>query len=288
MGIPIISEIWDGIRWMINFFIDKTPKPIKIIIFLLSLIFLGSIISTMLHFSGFHCTSNKELVKIDTTDIMTNVRIWYIQSRDSISGEEVSIKTALPNYDNIETLISCFLYLKNDSGDFKSCEDEDNETGCRYYMTEPDCHNCEILDVGVVFTGNFHFSVCKDYAYYKTDYTTWEKLWCQPNCDIPYGYMYDPFNARFECVNDTICGDNITTNIQILTEVDAIIDNSNFELVTKSDKDEDYTNFVNIKCNNNHNPRLAFFNLDLLDFKIWLIIIVIYIMFMFLSHIKKH
>jgi hypothetical protein len=288
MGIPIISELWDGIRWVIDFFVNKTPKPIKIMFFLLSLIFLGTLISSILHLSGFHCTSNKEVVKVDTIDLTSNIKIWYITTRDSITGDTVDVTEALPNYNSITTLTECFLFLKNESGDFKTCEDEINETGCRYYMTEPNCHDCNQLDVGTVFSGNWHFAVCSDYAYYKDDYTPYESLICEINCEIPFGYRFDPYNVIFECIDNDVCGDNVTVDKQQLSAIDSAIENSDYEVITTSDLKGDYKSVVNIKCNNNYHPRLAFFNIDIFDYKIWLFVIVIYVMFMFLSHIKKH
>lgn len=71
----IISDIIDGFKWSIDFFIDKVPKPIKFILFLLLLMLFGAFFSTILHFTGIHCDSNNNAYKTSFFNFVSNYKI---------------------------------------------------------------------------------------------------------------------------------------------------------------------------------------------------------------------
>lgn len=65
MGVPIVQEIWDTIRSVTSWMFDTIPRPLKFILFLFFLVFLGGFFSTMLFGLHYGCTTTGSLVDFD-------------------------------------------------------------------------------------------------------------------------------------------------------------------------------------------------------------------------------
>jgi hypothetical protein len=293
LGLPIISEIWEGILWIINFFVDKVPRPVKIIIFLLFLLFFGGLISFFLHITGIHCNSNLEVVKTPITDLNTNVRILFLTKEDIVTGATVSICDAHPDKCGEEKDCYFFARRQNDSGFYEVCNETSTDPNCKYLMKEGLCFNCTEREICFNPVGAFWFfngfctwhSVCIDDAYY-TELGSGIGCRNADDCSVPRGYMWNSTDGLYYCIDDDICGVNATQSRPI---VDEYLLRSGADLVYSDSTDtRSYTKAIRIKCDKNLNPDLTFFGIPLFDYRIWLVIIIIAVMFLFLNKVKKH
>lgn len=300
MGIPIVQEVWDGIRWLIDQFTDKAPRPLKVILFLFFLVAFGNIIVWFFHLGGIHCNTSKEIIKIDAFDISTNVKILWKLSKNPLTSETVTVEEANPyvKYAYLQsTLESCTLFMKNVSGKFQMCEVL-NESGCFFYYRQGNCHNCSVIDVGWIYSpntfGNWKYegSVCDDGARYKSKSLFQSYYSCESLCEIPEHYSWNYDEGIFECADPDYCGVNATKIPD--NELDFILKQSGGVLLYSGEEGELIENVFRLKCTEKLNPKLTLFGsddyegIDIFSYKIWLLLVVIYIMFMFLSYIKPH
>jgi len=291
MGLPIVQEIFDGIRWLIDFFIDKVPRPMKILIFLLFLLLFGSIISLFLQLAGVHCNASKEVVKVSTFDIGTNLALVWETSKRTFIEENLTICDVHPERCGSEH--ECYFFARQlDTGNYEECNTTNTSTDCKYYLKEGTCHNCtdgEICfqdSIILWFCGNWH-DVCLDNAYPSEHGTLTDSLTgCGSSCYVPDHYLWNQTTGQYECVDSQYCGVGATI------EADPIIDQklkkAGAELIYKvSEGRQSYTRMIYIRCNNDYNPRLTFFGIDLLDYKLWLLMIVIYVLVVLFFKLKQ-
>jgi len=296
MGIPIIGEIWDGIRWIIDFFINKTPTPIKVMIFLLFLLLFGVIISFFLHLTGIHCNSNLDVVKTSVIDVSTNLRVLFLTKDGVLTGQTATICDAHPDMCGSENDCYYFARLQNGSGFYEECNVTSTDPNCQYLMKSGSCFDCTSKEICFNPVGAFLFfngfctwhDVCISDADY-IDYSTVDySISCSGklDCSVPRGYVWNITDGLYHCVDDNICGLNATESSPI---IDEYLNNAGGELLySDSSEVKDYTKAISIKCDNRLNPNLTFFGIPIFSYKIWLVLIVIYVMFMFLSTIKRH
>lgn len=291
MGIPIISEIWDGIRWIIDFFVSKVPAPIKFLIFLLFLLIFGSLISLFLHLSGVHCNSDKDVVKVSITDIGTNIAIMFEDSKRIFTESNLSICDVHP--DRCGSEHDCYFFARElDNGLFVECNITNSSSDCGYYLKDGQCHNCTEQEIcfqesmNWIFCGDWH-SVCVDNAYpsdYSTAYDTF--MGCGSACFVPEHYIWNFTSGQYECKDLDYCGVGATKEQTSI--IDEKLLRAGAELIYPSgEAGRDYKGVVYLKCNADFNPRLTFFGIDLFDYKIWLFLVIIYILVILLFKLNR-
>lgn len=286
MGLPILSEAFDGVRWIIDFFIDKVPKPIKILIFLLFLLFFGTVLSFAMNIFGVHCNDQKQPVTLEWYDITTNLQAIFQKSR-ILTDENLTISDIHPVSRYVDQ--KCAYYLKNESGELINCP-EDNTTGCLYYFKQPECFNCNTTNTGWIYFGGIDWDyigpVCSGDAYYKQLSFSEKYFSCIVACDIPLHYKFNHITGSYDCIDLAYCGPNATLVSQ--TELDVLLTENEASLLYPTTIDKrSVNNLITIKCNNNYNPRLTFFGIDIFDYRLWLFLIVIYVLAILLFKLKR-
>lgn len=290
MGLPIVSEIFDGLRWIVDFFINKIPKPLKVLIFLLFLLLFSSLITFMLHFSGIHCNSDKLVVRTSPLDIGTNVAlIWETQER-IFSEQTLSICDAHPDKCGVEN--ECYFYAqKLDNGLYSECNSTNATSECGYYLKDGNCHTCNAEEIcfqesmNWIFCGDWH-DVCLENAYPSEYDTTFDHFsGCGSSCYVPDNYLWNVSTGQYECADETYCGENPTI------VADPVIDEKLMRAGAKlvypiTTNEKSYTRMVYLKCDSEFNPRLTFYGIDILDYKMWVFLIVIYILAILLFKMK--
>ena len=293
MGFPIISEVWDGIRWIIDFFIDKAPKPIKILFFLLLLIGLVAMIPFFLHLIGFHCNTSSEMVKLSPIKVLTNIRLAFIGSNEIIN--ETSYIPDKPNLVSSCRKPVCYV---NGTYYWQSDPYCDGQTLVYPYLTTlATWSRCGICQGDVNYTGiessntlgTDYFYLCLDDVFHiNVSERNWYQRWiCDEgdDCTVPHYYYYEYDTGTFDCVDLDICG---TNNTIIKSKADDILLDSGGQLLYPDPDKKDYNSVVRLKCDKELSPSITFFGIPVFDYRIWLMLIVIYILFMFLTNIKKH
>jgi hypothetical protein len=303
MGFPIISEIFDGLRWIIDFFAQKAPRPVQIVFFLLLLLGAVSMIPFMLHLSGFHCNNNAEPVKTPFYKIITNVRIAFTDAE-----EDYNITSYTPPTMTFVLIphTACRLALCNVSGDlYYSSENEcDNETLFYPYTTNgaevfggfvrPDWSSC-ITCTGTIKVletelGERHTVCLGDaYAIPEEDMGFYQSLTCTPDesfnqntipdrCVPPYNYYYEYDTGTYDCTNPSVCGANIT---QPVRKIDELLESVDAKLLYQDGNDESIDRIVGLQCDKNLTPQIVVWKIPIFDYRLWILLIVIYVMFMF-------
>lgn len=282
-----MTIILDEISWVLDFFFNKTPRPIQIILFLLLLILIGLIISMTLHIIGVHCGDTKDgikPIKIPITEVTTNFNILIKTIIIDEYDENFSYSEFTNWYNAPETSVtSCalFLYLTADNC-YDFCYNYSNPA-CGWYYDEADCFDCSSVEIDLC--GRW---VTEDRCIGKVNNINWS--WyqryvdCDISCKIPEGYFFDADEGRYIC-NSTICLDN-ATNSYLGSSVTALLDEVGGELIYTEEKDN-IDQIIKFSCDNNYNPNITFFSIPMFDYRYWVFLIIITIMFLFLSYIKS-
>ena len=282
MGLPIVQELWDGIRWIIDFFFNKIPRPLQIFIFLLFLLFFGSLISFTLQIAGVHCNGDKQVVKIDFLDIGTNVALLWEDQKRYFTEETLSICDAHPEKCGNEK--DCYFFAEElDNGYYQECNLTNSSANCKYLLKDGNCHTCDNQEICfqdrivLFFCGSWE-NVCLDDAYPSGETTAYDSLTgCGSSCYVPDNYLWNSTSGQYECNNQTYCGVNATAISNPVIDQKLLKANAQL-LYPTTTKMRNYKSLVYLKCNNDYKPRLTFYGIDLFDYKIWLFFIVIYVL----------
>jgi len=295
--VVIISDIIDGVKFIINFFMDKAPRPVQILFFLLLLVAFVSIIPFFLHLVGFHCNSDGKIVRLSPLKVISNTELAFMGKGEiinstsylpeSIVGNTVSCRKPVcivggKYYWQSETECSgqtiVYPYLSTGHSLTRcfDCSGDDNLTTIHgsfsntetFYLCLGDAYPRNLSNVGI-FT-----------LYYQTLYCS------EDRCEPPIHYYYDYDTGLYVCKDLDVCGGN---NTVIISSVDDLLENAGGELYYPSSIDnKDYRSLVKLTCSDNLSPQITFYGIPVFDYRIWLMLIVIYVMFMFLSKIKDN
>jgi len=292
--------ISDEIRWMIDSFIDKTPKPIKILLFLLMLVALVSMIPFMLHIFGFHCNTDAEVIKTSPRKFTTNIQLAFIGADEYINtssyipdrvSSNLILGIPIESCRKPVCIVNGSYYWQSDS----YCQGETivypllftQAEWSRCSICEGDVNHTAIEDSN--FLGTDYYYLCLgDAQHLNQSDRNWYQDWiCDEgdDCTVPKHYKWEYDTGTFDCIDPDICGLN---NTEIVSKVDDLLLEADGELLYPDTTSKNYKSVIKVKCDRNYNPELTFFGIPLFDYRIWLMLIVIYILFMFLTYIKKH
>jgi len=301
MGIPILSDILDGVKWLIDFAFNKAPRPVQIGMFLVILLLFGSIIPFMFHLFGVHCNHDADVVKTNTLSFITNLKIAFIEKEEGYNSEEFQPDTiALLPYDIGGE--SCVKPICHDTDEFwfwQSSSDCNNQTIIHPFLTKHwDWQKC------VVCNGSENYSIVQSattiitdrewlcfgnaYRIDDDDMSFLQKALCDPQsrCIPPRNYYYNYNTGKYTCLEPDICGANVSIGNQSYL-IDEELKDAGGERLYKDDI-KSYDKAFFFKCDKNLNPQLTFFGVPFLDYKLWLFLVVIAVMFIFLNKIKRH
>ena len=282
-----MTIILDELTWVIDFFINKIPKPLQIIIFLIFILLFGVVLSYSLHIFGIHCAeTNKGIkpVKNDFVDIGTNFQILRIVIAGEDLNENFSVSDLL-GISGFETT-SCSQYLiqsdEEDEDCFEFCDDS-TDSDCEWYYGFADCFNC--IETEILYCDyGFKKDKCQgnvtniDWSWYQTWFS------CPIECKIPQGYYFDTVSGLFIC-NETYCLDN-STESDLGKRLNALLDGVGAELIYVKDIDN-IDQMVKFSCDSEFNPTITFYSINIFDYRIWVFMFVIFFMAMFLFKLKK-
>ena len=303
MGIPIVSEIWDGIRWLINSFVDNAPKPLKIILFLFMLVGLVALVPFFLHVTGFHCNTDGEVIQLSPLKVATNVRIGLMDAGELINS---SSYIPDPSEHNFIPVFSCRkpVCLVNGTYYWDSSVYCDGQTIIYPYLTTlAEWSRCSVCDGEVNYTqvrgqiADDSFYLCHGDAYHinESDMNWYQSWTCDEGdrCFPPNHYYYEYDTGTYDCIDLNICGENQTI---ITSKGDDLLEEKGGEKLYETPSSGDYRSFIRLRCDKDVKPEITIYGglgkdkrgFPIFDYKIWLFIIIIFILFMFLGNIKRH
>lgn len=293
MSIPVISDIIDGVKWFIDFFMNKAPNPVKFFLFLVLLLAFASLIPFFLQMAGIHCNADGQVMK---TNLFSFIKNWdIIDTKDEIFvAQTLSFNLVHPNTKDD----TCFEYMQVDAYDeYASCEENgSNTTGCNYYYKEPLDYDCESIKLCSKFlffctwydycTGDVKAStdgLSKFSEFQDKDVPVISSWTGSHECWIPNGYAWSFDEGNYYCYNQTVCG-NGTQGFHL---VDEKLENMGATPFYEDPNEKSYKNMVSMRCSKNLNPELGVFGLPIFDYKIWVFGTLVFFMGYFLVRMKK-
>ena len=280
MSIPVISDIIDGVKWIIDFFMNKLPRPLKFLIFLLLLLSFAQLIPFFLHMVGIHCKSDKVVVKVDTFDIFANYGIYKEQS-EIVVGENLTFEEVHPKIDPD----NCYWYMINDNGYVDRCIDFDDPL-CKYYYRWGqwfDCNRVRIIE------RDWFLWFDNENTYCEGDVLSQDNFGASPadkDCFVPNGYTWSFDDGYYYCINSTICGANVTDGFSIIDEK---LENLDYiPMYEKGLNEKSYKNAIKLKCDNELNPQITFFGIEIFNFQLWILLTLMGVMVLFFTKMRPH
>lgn len=296
MGLPIVQEIFDGIRWIISEFLDKAPKPLKFLIFMLFLTGLASLIPFFMHIIGFHCNTDLDVVKTSTFKFSSNIKLAFVGEDDVINSSSYNPEPLTIIGLAVESCKRTICFHNGDA--YYAIESEcDNETTLYPFALDSSdygwvrCADCELGYFNETFIrGTFGASETKNLCFgdaYATDMNWLQEQLCDPEdrCLPPENYYYEYDTGTYDCDNLDVCGLN---NSVITSEVDTLLLNADGYKFYDDPDPKNYKNMAMLKCDTSLRPNLTFFGIPVFDYRLWLMIAIISTMFVFLRNIKTH
>jgi hypothetical protein len=300
--IPTPQDIIDGIKWLIDNFFQKAPKQFLIIFFLLLIAVSGLIVSIGLQLVGYHCYSGAgsgmQVVKVDTSNFVANWQIWT-SDKDYLIGSALSICEAHPNLCGKEH--NCYEYAKLNTSHYywfwQPCNEETPSPECKYILkTNYDCNNCTedetCMESGVadIFLGLVtctYTTICDPNATaygYETIPLTCSSgsrfMDGSEGCWIPPNYYWDTTTGLYVCSNEALCGDNAT--VQTNKRVNQLLNSAGFTVINDNMNRLDINSMISLKCNNDLNPEITMYGFPILNYQVWVLLILIVVLIGFL------
>jgi hypothetical protein len=250
-------------------------------IFLLFITIVGLLMSSMMHIFGVHCNSNKEVVKTDALAFWDNARVMFA-SNEVLSGSSYTLEQLYPKLTFSDVVF--WGRLNHTVGLYEDCNENDS-TGCLYYLLHGACYNCTYGDVCIAKTLFFcgqYVQICKGDAYEWTSGSIGSSAVClQDYAKIPHNYLWNATSGQYECANLAVCGPNATGVAN--TQLDDLLQSMGAKSYYTDSSQKSINRVVGITCIG-YAPSLAFFSFPILDFRVWVLIAVIFVMFSLLTH----
>lgn len=305
MGLPIVDEIFAGIRWIIDFFLNKAPKPVLFLFFLLLLFLFSAFISFTFHLIGIHCTSTGDVVKVSPLKVGSNINLAFIGANEPFDPANYTPQPITVG----EGVISL---IGNEVCFRKICFGDDGEY---HYSIESDCDNktiitpykmakwswlyCSVCNGTVNSTfisGIFGASETIDLCFGNTepldddDKNFYQEHFCEPEsqCTPPDDYYYDYAQNLYICSNPTVCNQSVNSSSPI-TKADHVLLEANAELLYPPNMNKkDINSAILFKCDKQGSAAMTFFGVPVFDYRIWMLLGVIFGMLVGLNYISQH
>lgn len=305
VDIPVLSDLVDGVKWIIDFFFNKAPAPIKFLFFLVLIIIFATFINFTIQMMGVHCDSKLNVVKVSALEVWTNYKLARLDKDDKYNANSYTPGMIVPiGYFPVPQ--TCFIAMCNISGKFyyKYATECDNETliypykvsGAEFFR----CSDCSgtvddpRISGGLISDDQGYLCFGDSYRYNTSGLSTLKLLYfsfsCGDNskrCIPPLNYYYNYSDGKYSCSNDAVCGINITANTTTYM-IDEELKNVKAELMYPPTlNNKDIRGAVRFKCSGDMKPDLTFFGIPVFDYRIWLIGTLITMMILFLTHIGQ-
>jgi hypothetical protein len=280
MPIPIISDIIDTIKWLIDFFVNKVPKPVLIVIFLLFIATIGLLMNALLQVGGIHCNNANKVVKTSILDFWGNVDILQA-SHSILNAESYDFIELFPAMDENDVIF--YGGLNSTNGLYYQCGE--NDTGCTYLLKKGGCYNCTHKNVCIAENAWFcarRLDLCLGDAYYSPNLLPFACSW--DYAKIPLHYYFNSSGGTYDCADIDYCGPG--ANKTATSQLDDLLKSKKATLYYAGEEDNDISRMVGLSCSD-YQPQITFYKIPLLDYRIWVLLILIFSMFTFLTYLRQ-
>jgi len=279
-GLAIFDIIGNAIQTVTNIL----PKPILFLLFLFILVIGAWFLSLLFNVFGIYCNSANVPVQLHTNIINSLSLIGDIPDVDELGKD-----TRDPEAGSAPDSVSCALYVEN--GTFRNENGTKNAVSDRFVYKNSECITCNVKGritedtrngFSSFFLDPFDPSVCLDQFIYPSTFeskTRFEKQACGSGgilarCQPPNGYYYDSRSNQY------VCNDNQCEGKTVATEWDAKLVNAGATAyyTTTSSRNPSSENFIGVTCQDLR-PRLAIYGADVFNYKMWILLTVLLIIF---------
>lgn len=281
-GIVNVGGIIGGIGGVFTSLFDLMPRPLKFLLFLLVLLVLGGLIQPSMQVFGVYCDSSDNPVSLGVTSIGTNIGLL-----DEVPDPETINLEVIEPQSVQETVDECSLCY--DAGEVTVIDENGirtniTETRC-FYNYGDGCVNCnEVVDLDptqFTLTGTLR-NYCDGDAFRKPteDLSTLGRVFCGASylgrCSPPEHYFYESALDKYVCEDETCEG--LTASI-IWNEK---LSKAGGTLIYPEGKDtrRNYESFVGVICEDLE-PKLAVFGIPVFDYKLWVLLMLVIMIFWF-------
>jgi hypothetical protein len=275
----LLGDVGTAIGNIIGTIFHTIPKPLLFLIFLAILLLLGQLLTYVFNIAGIYCNSADVPVKTGFNLLTTVELIGAVPDKNEIGKDDVALNTVLGL--NNEKGTDCSIYLT--SGTITYTNGTTQNFTNRWFYDGTYCSQCteiKILD----YTGRSFMQmnvkpedgICLGDAYRLPDSSKgWWKQWnCK--CEPPIHYKYSYQTNTYQCIDANGC-----TQITIGQKWDDTL-KSKGATVLYGDLNENtnpqYTGMIGITCRDLH-PRLAIWHIDIFDFRLWVVLMLLTILF---------
>jgi hypothetical protein len=278
---------------LLQSFLQSIPKSVKYILFLVFILIILAILPFFLHIFGYHCNSEKQIIKTSIAEFNTNLKLATTSGEEFINLSEYNPSTSIISVD-------CMYEINYTGSGDKYEECFSYSTNCIYVLRYSpklfstlgrciSCVNRSYLYITSKAGTNLNGYYCLGDAY-RLNESDMDEGWfqdtCNSDCVMPEGYYYRSSTGTFVCSDFTVCGNATQTAKKVL---DVLLDQADgkryYPLVVN---DKDYNSAVKLKCDNNYDPQITVFGVPLFDYRLWILLYMVGIMFFFyVKYLKK-
>lgn len=267
----------DDIRGLINDFFDKTPRIVQLLMGLLLVAIVGILITFSLQLFGFHCNSDKVVMKISTINFPANLGMIFLDKTDEPLPNSLTQCEA-------ETLVSkfmitcsqestdiCIKHIRQVDGDlWESCNMTNPPIDCIYGLRSirATCNTTSIYLDSRSWTNRF--TLCLNDAN-QVNLSWWETGY--PDCAFPTHYYFSSTTGKYECLDMDYCGTNATAKPK--TILDDKLASYGAVPYYQSTNENDINSAVLLTCNNDYTAQVTVYGIPIFDYQIWILMMVI-------------
>lgn len=274
IGTDLISGIVAAIQRGISWFFTTAPKPLLYLIFLIFLVAFSLLFSYALNFTGNYCDTNGNEYTTGAFRIADNIELLASMPKNSELGQQ-----EIPVDETVALIIPKCIAFFNDPYTYEGGWFITNRAyitnGSGYYYDGGFCTDCEKDKIFDNTTGNSG-TYCLGDVYRLEDN---EKSWAQKSlcgttlggCEPPANYYYDHNTASYVCVDNSCEGQTIgdVWNKKLLS-IGAKIQEPD-DIPKRS-----YLKALAIQCDvGDVNPKFKFFGIELFNYKLWVVIMLL-------------
>lgn len=291
-----VVDFFAGIQRGISWFLQSAPKPLLLLLFLLFLVGFSALFTVFLNSTGNFCDTAGNEYKTGTFEVVNNFQlISTMPKEEDLNSEQLDADEYTKG-----TIQECsFLYEQEEWLYTEKGEKVYKNLTTSYYFQDDGCIECthSVWAIPQGFLGGYksRTGICLDQVVYPNDYeqrSFWEKRSCGETlgrCAIPEGYYYDATTDTF------ICDDELCKNEEGSTNT--VGELWNLKLKEKGAKlrpespygEKDYRNALAIECDaGDLNPKFRFFGIEIFNYKIWLLLILLSAIVWTAFKIKRH
>jgi len=292
----LLNKRGNGVTDILGNFFSLLPRPLQLVLFLLILLLIGVIIQFLLQVFGVYCNSADQPVNVGIG--LDSVTLWlHKPSFEDLNKEGIALNKIIAISTKKETDCSIYItdgYLIDEFGN------QEEITEGEWFYDGAFCTDCEVVKIfnaslNFISRGDFDIwnGVCRGNVNFKDDKGWYKHFWCDTMkkefCQPPRDYYYNSGTNMYVC-NAEACSKSTSETIK--DNWDNTLNDAGATFIYPEglsgeiDSYKDYRRAVGVTCKDLA-PQIAIFGINVFDYKLWILIFLLSILFWIYWKIKK-